>query len=201
MVLPSPDLIRFTGGLVAILNPLAAIPTFVSLTSADGGPDRRHVAFTAALTVAVILAGACIFGTGILDSFGTDLDAFRAGGGLVVLLTGLRMALNGGVQSSDFSDAGRNISVGCVPIALPLICGPTAISTVIFQASAGGRGSVLTAIAIATSAVWLTLRLSHVLLGWVGMVGIDVATRLFGLLLSSIGASLVLVGAAHILAR
>jgi multiple antibiotic resistance protein len=193
--LPSSDLIGFTGALIAILNPLAAVPTFVSLTTANPGLSRQHVAITAALTVTAVLAGACLFGVGVLTVFGTDLNAFRVGGGLIVVLTGIRMAAD---TASNIGETGvsYSISIGTVPIALPLICGPTAISTVILQASgAAGRAPVLAAIAVAAATIWLTLTLSQPLFRWLGTVGVSVATRLFGLLLSSIGASLVLSGA------
>jgi multiple antibiotic resistance protein len=88
------------------------------------------------------------------------------------------------------------ISVGAVAIALPLICGPTAISTVILQVSGTtGRAPVLATIAVAAVTIWLALALSQSLLRSLGTVGVSVATRLFGLLLSSIGALVVLSGA------
>jgi multiple antibiotic resistance protein len=194
--LPSSDMIGFSGALIAILNPLAAVPTFVSLTTTHPELNRQQMAVTAAITVAIVLAGACLFGVGVLTTFGTDLNAFRVGGGLIVVLTGIRMATDARPANAGERSTIDGISVGAVPMALPLICGPTAISTVILQASgATGRAPVLAAIAVATVTIWLTLTLSQSLFRWLGTVGVSVATRLFGLLLSSIGASLVLSGA------
>ncbi len=193
---PSSDLIGFTGALIAILNPLAALPAFVSLTTENPTLNRQHVALLAAFTVAAVLTGACLFGVGILTVFGTELSAFRVGGGLIVVLTGIRMATDAAPSDAGASGVSQGASIGAVPIALPLICGPTAISTVILQASGmAGRGPVLVAIAVAAATIWLTLGLSEPLFKWLGAAGVSVATRLFGLLLSSIGASLVLSGA------
>jgi small neutral amino acid transporter SnatA (MarC family) len=74
--LASPDLIGFSGALIAILNPRAAVPTFASLTTTHPELNRQHMAVTAAITVAIVLAGACLFGVGVLTTFGTDLNAF-----------------------------------------------------------------------------------------------------------------------------
>ena len=190
------DTIGFLGALLAILNPVAAVPTFVSVTAARPKLNRQHVAVTAAATVGLILAGASLFGEGILSVFGTDLNAFRIGGGLIVVISGLRMALGVGASAQDESENAAGAAVGAVPIGLPLICGPTSISMVILQASgSGGKAPALVVVAIVSLIVWLTLTIAEPLFKRLGVVGIEVATRLSGMLLSSIGASLLLRGA------
>jgi multiple antibiotic resistance protein len=190
------DTIGFLGALLAILNPVAAVPTFVTVTAARPNVNRRHVAATAAATVGLILGGAGLFGEGILSVFGTDLNSFRIGGGLIVVISGLRMALGVGVPAQEEAENGAGAAVGAVPIGLPLICGPTSISMVILQASGpGGKTPVLVVVAIVALIVWLTLTIAEPLFKRFGVVGIEVATRLSGMLLSSIGASLLLHGA------
>jgi len=190
------DMFGFLGALLAILNPVAAVPTFVSATATRPDVSRQHVAATAAATVGLILVGACLFGEGILSVFGTDLNAFRIGGGLIVVISGLRMALGVGVPVQDEPKNGAGAAVGAVPIGLPLICGPTSISMVILQASGpDGKTPVLVVVAIVSLIVWLTLTIAEPLFKRFGTVGIEVATRLSGMLLSSIGASLLLHGA------
>ena len=78
-------------GLFAILNPIGAIPVFLDLTADQETSQRRHTALIAALAVAIILVISAWVGDGILKFFGISIDAFRVGGGILILLMAVDM--------------------------------------------------------------------------------------------------------------
>jgi multiple antibiotic resistance protein len=190
------DLVRAIIAVLAIANPLGAVPLFLSLTEYRDAGERRRAAVRAALAVFVILALAALGGRAILATFGISIPAFRAAGGLVILLMGLEM-LRGfptRVQHEPPPDADDAI---VIPLAMPLIAGPGAITTVItLTTQAGWRGQLHAFVAVAvTSGVLLVTLLSS---NWIGeriaARGQRIFLRFMGLILVSIGAELLLTG-------
>lgn len=191
------DLVRAIIAVLAISNPLGAVPLFLSLTEASQPAERRRAAVRAALAVFLILALAALGGRAILATFGISIPAFRAAGGLVILLMGLEM-LRGSptrVQHEQAPDADDAI---VIPLAMPLIAGPGAITTVITLTTQapGWRGQMHAFVAVAvTAAVLLGMLLSS---NWIGeritARGQRIFLRFMGLILVSIGAELLLTG-------
>lgn len=199
------DFLQATVALIAIANPFAALPVFLSLVPGDDPAAQRVAANRVALAVFAILAGAVLLGGFILDLFGISFAAFRAGGGLVVTLTGLDMLRQRQPAAQDEAAAGLSGSDQLlVPVAMPLIAGPgTIITAMTMAARATGTGRtwiVLLATAVVAAAVWLVLALS----GWVqrrlGTRGQAIVVRFMGLVLVAVGAQLVLGGIADFFA-
>ena len=192
------DLVRSIIAVLAIANPLGAVPLFLSLTEFSEPWERRRAAIRAALAVFVILTFAALGGRGILATFGISIPAFRAAGGLVILLMGLEM-LRGSptrVQHERAPDSADDAIV--IPLAMPLIAGPGAITTVITLTTQapGLRGQLHAFVAVAvTSGVLLVTLLSST---WIGeritARGQRIFLRFMGLILVSIGAQLLLTG-------
>ena len=188
------EYLRFAVTLAAILNPFAAIPFFLIVTRDGAGLDRRRTAAVAAATVAVILAGSAIAGDSVLTLAGTSLGAFRIAGGIVLLLMGLSMlgAQPGSVRQTqeEASVAAQQESVAVVPIGIPLIAGPGSMSAVIVQMQRGtGAGhlvAVLGCVAAVSLACWLSLRFAKPIGRALGPLGLNVVSRLLGLLLSAV---------------
>jgi len=184
--------------LIAIANPLAAVPVFLSLVPAGDPKATRQAATRVALAVFAILVGAVLIGRLVLEIFGISFAAFRVGGGLVVSLTGLDMLRSGHGAKLDEAGAESAAEHLIVPVAMPLIAGPGTIITAMTMAARAadaGRPSVmLVAVAAVAAFVWLVLALS----GWVqqriGMRGQAIVARFMGLVLVAIGAQLVLGG-------
>jgi multiple antibiotic resistance protein len=136
------EYLRFIVTIGAVVDPFLAIPFFIVLTRGRSVADRARLARMVALTVFLVLATATFLGEALLEFIGASLSAFRVGGGLVLLLMALAMlnAEAGGVRQSqaeaDELEAGE-VS-GVVPIAIPLLAGPGAISTSIIAAEHGG---------------------------------------------------------------
>jgi multiple antibiotic resistance protein len=193
--------LQATIALIAIANPVAALPVFLSLVATDDPAVRRAAANRVALAVFAILAGAVLAGRFVLELFGVSFAAFRVGGGLVVTLTGLDMLRRHDPLSEE--DAATALSAAdrlIVPVAMPLIAGPgTIITAMTMTARAGSVGSpwaVVVAVAVVALVVWLVLVLSGLLHRRIGLRGEAIVVRFMGLVLVAIGAQLVLGGIA-----
>ncbi|MBI1943452.1 MAG: NAAT family transporter [Betaproteobacteria bacterium] len=189
---PLGDYLRFVVTLTAVVDPFLAVPFFLSFTSAQGAAERAGLARTVALTVFAVLAGAAFAGEALLDLIGASLPAFRVGGGLVLLLMALAMlnAQAGGVRQSR--DEARELEAGevsgVVPLAIPLLAGPGAISTAIIAVEGGAAAhqiAIIVCIAVVCVVSWAALRAAHRIAARMGTTGLNVATRILGLLLAA----------------
>jgi multiple antibiotic resistance protein len=195
------DYLRFTVTLTAVVDPFLAVPLFLSVTAAWTGAQRGALARTVALTVFIVLAVSAFFGETLLQFIGASLPAFRVGGGLVLLLMSLAMlnAQAGGVRQSkdEAAELEAGEATGVVPLAIPLLAGPGAISTSIIAAEGGGiahRLLVAACIAVVCLVSWLVLRAAHRVAARMGTTGLNVATRILGLLLAAMAVQTMAVG-------
>ncbi len=185
--------------LLAITNPLGAAPLFASITEGMTGAQRRRAVVWACITVGLILGGAAISGAMILKLFGVGLDAFRFGGGLVIVLMGLEM-LRGQTSAihrspDDESDEEDRIFV---PFAMPLVAGPGSITTAItLSAGSTEHDSVsitLLAVLVTVGVLGVTLIFSGAVVGRFGGRSLRLLTRFMGMILLAIGAQFLLAG-------
>lgn len=187
------EYLRFVVTLTAVLDPFLAVPIFLALTASRDVASRNALVRIVAITVFAVLGISALLGDTILTTVGASLAAFRVGGGLVLLLMSLSMlnAQAGGLrQSKAEADEleSRELS-GVVPLAVPLLAGPGAISTTIIAAQKGGAAhlaAILACIAIVSALTWVVLRAAHVIGARLGTTGLNVATRLLGLLLAAL---------------
>lgn len=210
-------LAQSTVAILAIMNPLGAAVLFVGLTGSGTAPERRRLAVVATVAIVAILAVSALAGPAILRAFGISLAAFKAGGGLVILLMGLEMlrgtpttanaSTTSGASSSDASSSGADASSTedsiLVPFAMPLVAGPGSITTVIaLAAHDGGSGvaSTLGAVGISGLVVLAALLGAGVLERTVGAHGLGIALRFMGLILLAIGVQMALSGTQAFLA-
>ena len=187
------DYLRFVVTLTAVLDPFLAVPIFLTLTASRDAAARNALVRIVAITVFAVLAVSALLGESILLAVGASLAAFRVGGGLVLLLMSLAMlnAQAGGLRQSKAEAEeleSRELS-GVVPLAVPLLAGPGAISTTIIAAQKGGAAhlaAILACIAIVSVLTWVVLRAAQVIGERLGTTGLNVATRLLGLLLAAL---------------
>ena len=187
------EYLRFIATLTAVLDPFLAVPIFLSVTAARDGASRQRLASAVTLTVFAVLAGAAVFGEALLKLLGASLPAFQVGGGLVLLLMALAMlnAQAGGMRQSraEAEELESGELSGVVPLAVPLLAGPGAIGTTIIAAQAGGiahAAALLGCIALVCAVLWAVLRLADAVGQRMGRTGLNIATRLLGLLLAAI---------------
>jgi multiple antibiotic resistance protein len=188
------EYLRFLVTLTAVLDPFLAVPIFLTVTASYGVPARVALVRVVAITVFVVLAAAALLGDTILTLVGASLSAFRVGGGLVLLLMALAMlnAQAGGVRQSEEEAAELESGElrGVVPLAVPLLAGPGAISTTIIEAEKGSGAAhlatILGCIAIVSLLTWIVLRAADAIGNRLGTTGLNIATRLLGLLLAAL---------------
>lgn len=191
--------IQALAAIVAISNPIGAVPIFLGLTDGWDAQLQRRAAFRTALYVLLILVTATLAGNGLLGLLGVSTAAFQTGGGLVVLLMGLEMMTGRPTQvQHDRADTDDGDDPILVPLAMPMIAGPGAITTVITLTARDpglpGQLTVMAAITLQAAllflalffALWVHERVSH--------RGHRVFLRFLGLVLVTMGAQLLLDG-------
>ncbi len=188
------EYIKIFISLLAIVNPLGAIPLFISMTAGENSSQRRKTIKLVPFGVTIILLVALFFGELLLQIFGITIDSFRVGGGILVLLMAIAMlhAKTSPIRQTD-EEADESIekeSVAIVPLAIPLLAGPGAISTVILAAhKASGVCHymiIVLGILLLSLGIWGVLRLSPWIAERIGATGINIFTRIMGLILAAI---------------
>lgn len=186
------EYLRFAVTLTAVVDPFLAVPFFLAFTAERTAGQRALLARTVAITVFAVLGVALFVGEGLLALIGASLPAFRVGGGLVLLLMALAMlnAQAGGVRQSqaEANELESGQLSGVVPLAIPLLAGPGAISTTIIAADKGGflhQLALLGCIGAVCLVSWATLRRASAMEARLGVTGLNIATRILGLLLAA----------------
>lgn len=191
---------RFFTALLVILDPFAAMPIFLALTQGYSQSERARVALVATLTVAAVLIVSALAGESVLHLLGTSLASFRVGGGIVLMIMALSMLraepnLMRPTSSAGHEAESSKASVAVVPLAIPLLAGPGAISNVIIEmhrsVGTSHTGLVITVILLVTAVLWLVLRLAVPIGAFLGHIGINILNRLFGLILTAIAVEII----------
>lgn len=195
------EYVKMFVGLLVILNPMLAVPVFISLTEAQSERERVSNARRTALAVGIVLSVATLLGQQILDLFGISIDSFRVGGGLLILLMAVSMMhakMSGASHTEkEGEEAQERADVAVVPLAIPLLAGPGAISTAIIYAHrdpAWMHAVLIGEIWLAALATWLVLRSALPISRTLGTTGINIATRLMGLMLAAIAVEFIVNG-------
>ena len=184
--------------LLAIVNPLAIVPFFIHYTQGFSKPQRRRTVIVASFSAFVVIAISALLGLQILQFFGISLASFQVGGGLLLLISAMNMLnaqpAEAKPQTNEFEDGAQKAAMGAsiavVPLTIPLLTGPATMSTVVIYAEKAktffqlstlvGYGLV---IGLATAVCFsLAEPISRVL----GKTGINVMTRLMGLILAAL---------------
>ena len=181
--------------LFAILDPIGIIPVIILFTSGMTAPKRAQVGRVASLAVCAILLVALLIGQPLLAFFGISISSFRVAGGILLMLMAFKM-LNGNLYTSieaDHDGAGGSETSSIhaiVPLSIPLLAGPGSISAVILEAhKAHGIEHYLIMsleIMLLSVTVWLAFLIAPWVAQRLGKIGIDVFTRLMGLVLAAI---------------
>lgn len=177
--------------MAAIINPIAVVPVFLDLTADFDPKDRARTARLTGLAVAGLLVSSALAGEAVLRFMGTSLPAFRVGGGLVLLIMAIGMLTAKPDRDGRSAASGDGpSSVAIVPVAMPLLAGPGAISATIIQVHRGTgflHGAfVIAAILLVATVCWAVLHHADRIGRLVGPVGLNVIVRLFGLVLAAI---------------
>lgn len=188
------EFVKLTIALLAIVDPLAAIPIFLAATSGLAAQQRRRVARVVALTVFAVLAASALIGTAILDLFGISIPSFLIGGGILFLMLAISMlqAKESWIRQTpaEAEEAIEREGIAVVPLAIPLLAGPGAITTMII-ATHESPGlihdlALLGPAALIAVAVWAALAGAERILRRLGRTGMNIITRVMGLIIAAI---------------
>jgi multiple antibiotic resistance protein len=195
-MLPWSEYPHFAASLLAILTPFAAVPPYLSLTRGLTTWERSHSAVLAAGTAAAVLITAGLIGPVVLGALGVSVGSLRVGGGLVLLLMALSMS---NPSDNPVPRASRDASGAIVPLGVPLIAGPGSISSVMVEMRHGAgifhAVAVILCVLTTCATVWAVLRFAQPIGDRIGQTGLDILSRLFGLLLAAIAVKIIAVGA------
>jgi MarC family membrane protein len=187
--------------LLVVVDPPGVVPLYVALTKGETTANRRAI-----LTRAVLIAfGAALFflvaGRAVLSYLGVTVHAFSISGGILLFVAAMPMLFGqrGGLQSPEPKERAEGHDIAVFPLAMPLLSGPGTIATILLLTSqAGGDMQKLGAIGVAIAAVFLvafvTLYLGARLIRLVGEGGVDIATRVMGIVLAALAVQYVLNG-------
>lgn len=188
--------------LLVILDPPGVSPMFLSATS-DQTPAQRHrTARTTAIVTAALLIGTAIVGEWVLHVMGIRIATFRVGGGILLLLMSISMMnarISGFLQTPEEKrEAIEKDDVAIVPLAIPLLAGPGALSTILIYANRSPdmrhKAVICGIVIIAALLTWITLRLAGYISPLLGKTGINVLTRLLGLVLAAVSIEFIATG-------
>lgn len=199
-------LLCFTS-LLAIINPLSAAPMYLALTEGYAPEHRARTLRSAILTALTVLVVFALVGGTIFQLFGITIHAFRIAGGVIFFGIGMDMLqakrARGKVTEEEEAEGMGRENVGVTPLGLPMITGPGAITTVMVlmtEARTPTRvaivfGAVIVVLAIA----WAVLSASPRLVRFFGQTGLNVMTRIMGLLVTVIAVQFIVDGVRPIL--
>lgn len=200
-------LITFTS-ILFIVDPIAVIPTYLVITQRETPQQRARTARRACIAAAILLAAFAAGGRLLFELFGITLAAFRIAGGFILWLVAmdmLRAQRSTQETPTEIVEGQEKEDVALTPLAMPMLAGPGAISTVIVLAGqahdAIKTAAVYGSIALTAVASWATLRVGDRLIDRLGRTGIRIVTRLMGLLLAAVAVQFVITGVHDALGR
>ena len=190
------DLLKPLIALLAIVNPIGVVPFFIHFTQHLDAAARRRTIRVSSFSAFLVISISALAGLKVIEFFGISLASFQVGGGTLLLISALQMlnAQPAESRSDDVSEgrerADSGDSIAVVPLTIPLLTGPAAMSTVVIYADQArtiwqhvalvGYGVVVAA------AIMLCFSLANPIARVLGKTGINVMTRLMGLILAAL---------------
>lgn len=181
---------------LAIMDPLGNVPVFLTLTRDLSPARRRRAAFQAVLVAAGVIAVFAAFGQTIIELLGISIQALQVAGGLLLVLVALELLR----PEAEVARSGARGNVALVPLGTPLLAGPGTIATaMLYMRRADGAGDVVSvSIALwgALVAVFVAMRFAGGIARILKDDGIDLVSRVMGVILAAIAVQLIADGIA-----
>jgi multiple antibiotic resistance protein len=196
------NLLKSFISLLALINPVGAIPFFLSLTTDMSSSEKAGTIRIASISVFCVIAVTALLGQQIIAFFGISVGSLQVGGGIIMLLMAINMlnAQVGNTRSTpeERHEAEMKNSIAVVPLAIPLLTGPGSISTVIVYSASVvhwyERIGLVMIGAVLAGLCFGALMLAEPIARWVGRTGINIGTRLMGLMLSALAVEFIVNG-------
>ncbi|WP_423792635.1 MarC family protein [Methanocaldococcus indicus] len=187
--------------IISILNPIGAVPIFISLTESYPEKERFLIAKKVFIYATSILLVFALFGNYILSFFGISLDAFKIAGGILILLIALDMVRGkqeAKIQKKEIIEAYEIEEVALMPLATPLLAGPGSITACMVAMSEAhnylDKILVIFAILLCMIITYVILIFSEKIMDKIGKLGIRILTRMMGFLLTAIAIQMIVSG-------
>jgi multiple antibiotic resistance protein len=181
--------------LFIVVDPFGNIPIFMGLTEKMPQEQKRKVFNTATLVGFILLLAFAFAGQEIFSIFGVSIFSFEVAGGILLLIIAIRILISGSLMEMNESPE----SIGAVPIAMPLLVGPGAITTTILNLQA--YDVVVTAVSVfaVLTLTWFILRYVDAVYRFLGKTGALIIARVMALLIAAIAIQYILFGVTHFL--
>jgi multiple antibiotic resistance protein len=202
------ELLKPLIALLAIVNPIGVVPFFIHFTRNFGAAQRRRTVRVASFSAFVVVAVSALAGLRIIEFFGISIASFQVGGGMLLLISALQMLQAHPAESSaddvnegaSRADAGASIAV--VPLTIPLLTGPATISTMVIYSQKTEHWWQLAVLVgygvVIGAASFLALSAAGRIARLLGQTGINVMTRLMGLILAALAVEIMADGLAKL---
>jgi multiple antibiotic resistance protein len=180
--------------LLAIVNPLAIVPFFIHYTQDFTPEQRRRTIWISSFSAFAVIAISALLGLQLLAFFGISLASFQVGGGMLLLTSALAMInaqpAEAKSNAEEMQDAAARASIAVVPLTIPLLTGPATMSTVVIYADKAQNllqlGTLVGYGVVVAAATALCFALAEPIARFLGKTGINVMTRLMGLILAAL---------------
>ena len=184
----------FVVAMLTITNPIGSLAIYAGMTGERSEPDKKALAAKAACAIALILLIVTWSGSHLLEFFGLTIHAFQAAGGLIILLLGLSMlhSAPSAQQHTPAEDKEASIrnSIAVVPIAIPIVAGPGAITTILLETQKypgmAEKFSISLVCVFIGALFWICFHFASPIAKRLGVSGIAVVTRIMGMILAAI---------------
>ena len=190
--------------LLAIINPFEVLPVYLKLLEGKDVDTHRQVAWKSCVYALFLSLFFLIFGTLILRLFGVPLTMVRIVGGIILMKIGFELFSSSpsGGEIIAAGGAGKDANIAFVPLAMPLMCGPGAIATILGMTATIKQSSAELASFVAiVAAILATMLVTYLCLAYagklsekLGAMGIDAITRIVGFFVSAMGVALIFDG-------
>lgn len=194
------DLLKPLIALLAIVNPIGVVPFFIHFTQTFTREQRLHTIRISAFSAFCVIAVSAVAGLKVIEFFGISLASFQVGGGCLLLISSLAMlnAEQADTKPSDVSEGDQKVDAGAsiavVPLTIPLLTGPATISTMVIYAEKTRhlwQLGVLVGYGVVIAAVtYIVFSASGRIARVLGRTGINIMTRLMGLILAAMAVEL-----------
>lgn len=184
------EILKGVIALFIIVDPLGNFPIFMSLTEKMSTTERRKTFRTATLVGLILLLCFAVAGNEIFRFFGITLPSFLIAGGILLLIIAIKLLISGGLKETAVSAE----SIGAVPIGIPLLVGPGAITTTILTLQASGLLVTLASVIITFGIVWVILRYIEPIYKFLGKTGTTAIARILAMFIAAIAVGYILEG-------
>ncbi|MFM8314952.1 MAG: MarC family protein [Deltaproteobacteria bacterium] len=190
------------GVIFASIDPFGYVPIFLTMTAKDTEEQRRRMLKKACLTAFVVLTGSAFLGNAILKFFGISISALQISGGLILLVIAFEMVkvipTPEKITPFEENEGREKEDISIIPLAIPMLSGPASIASVVVLSARGESlslyAAIILSILLTLAFTYLILRSASKIFRQVGITGLNVMTRIMGLLLSAMAVQFIING-------